>query len=531
VNDPFHSLAWPDGIGDGLSEGLWGYGDFTATDEYPAAEPTGGLVSLGFITAALKRKRRLWCVTAVLGLLIGCGLYLKYPPSYQASTAVFLTNNPNEDPAMAIATDQALAQSLTVAARVVQGLGLRQSVPSFVAATTVTSPTDQVLVIKVTAPTSADAILRTNALAAAFLQVRKEYLLTQEQQTAADLTQQINQAKQNLISANTKGQRDYWTLAVPTTEQYAISTLATTETNTNSMIKGSKVLDAAVLLRHSRYKSAVLYIVGGLVGGLAIGISIVVLGALVSDRLWRRDDVAEAVGAPVRLSVAAIGASRRALKLPWRAHKRDVDMRRVVAHLRRAVPGSSQGPAGLAVVAVNNAQVVAPAIVSLATSNANDGKQVVVADLSAGASAARLLGVKNPGVSTVSVNGANLLVVVPDRDDITPVGPLRSSASPPTGSGKASETLVAACASADLLLTFATLDPAIGADYLGTWTTDVVVMVTAGQSTATSIYAVGEMIRLAETRLVSVVLTGAEKGDESLGIPRMTDKSAQIQLG
>ena len=151
---------------------------------------------------------------------------------------------------------------------------------------------------------------------------------------------------------------------------------------------------------------------------------IVIIAALVSDRLRRRDDVAEALGAPVRLSV---GTLRRRRWLPGcRAGpaKRNLDMRRVVAYLQRTVPGSSRGPAGLAVVAVDNAQVVAQAVVSLAVSYASQGKQVVVADLSSGAMLARLLGVRNPGVHAVSQDGAHLMVVLPDRDDVAPVGPL-----------------------------------------------------------------------------------------------------------
>ncbi|HUK73238.1 MAG TPA: hypothetical protein VLW50_31570, partial [Streptosporangiaceae bacterium] len=44
-----------------------------------------------------------------------------------------------------------------------------------------------------------------------------------------------------------------------------------------------------------------------------------------------------------------------------------------------------------------------------------------------------------------------------------------------------------------------------------------VVVVTAGRSSSTRIHAVGEMIRLAGTPLVSAVLVGADKTDESLG--------------
>ena len=62
-----------------------------------------------------------------------------------------------------------------------------------------------------------------------------------------------------------------------------------------------------------------------------------------------------------------------------------------------------------------------------------------------------------------------------------------------------------------------TLNPAFGSDYLRTWATDAVVVVTAGQSTATRLNAVGEMIRLAGTRLASVVVLDADRSDESLG--------------
>jgi hypothetical protein len=43
-------------------------------------------------------------------------------------------------------------------------------------------------------------------------------------------------------------------------------------------------------------------------------------------------------------------------------------------------------------------------------------------------------------------------------------------------------------------------------------------MVSAGGSSAERIHGVGEMIRLAGTRLDSIVLVGADKSDESLGL-------------
>ena len=60
------------------------------------------------------------------------------------------------------------------------------------------------------------------------------------------------------------------------------------------------------------------------------------------------------------------------------------------------MPGSSRGPASLAVVAVDDAQVVAQVVDSLAVTYANESKQVVVADLSGNADLARRLGISDP---------------------------------------------------------------------------------------------------------------------------------------
>src|SRR5262249_36516370 len=150
-----------------------------------------------------------------------------------------------------------------------------------------------------------------------------------------------------------------------------------------------------------------------------------------------------------------------------------------VMYLRDAVPGSSQGPGSLTLVAVDDAQVVAQVVVSLAASCAAEGKRVVVADLSGGAHLTRLLGVSDPGIQRVSYNGATLMVIQPEPEEFAPVGPLPGGAFPamPT---RVSAELTAVYSSADLLLTLAVLDPAFGGDHLGTWATNAVAVVTAG---------------------------------------------------
>jgi capsular polysaccharide biosynthesis protein len=529
VNDPDRSLTWSNGVGEDLPERLWRYDDPEAAQERPAAEPGETFVNIGFIGAALKRKAWLWVSLAVAGLVIGAGIYHKYPPSYQASTTVLVKDNPADlDPNDTMTTNATLAQSDRVATLVVRQLGLRESAASLMATSSVTAATSQIVTITITAPTSADAVTRASAWATAFLQFRADYLHSQQQLLASEVNEEVSQAQQRLASLtrqitevsaepassaqkarlnNLQAQSQAQTGIVST----AMSTLSSAQTTTNTMVDGSEILNPAAAIPRGHLKGAVLYVGGGLIAGLAVGMAIVIIGAITSSRLRRRDDVAGAMGAPVKLSVRRV--------------KRDADVRRVVAHLRSITPESSQGTVGLAVVAVDNAPLVVPIVLALAVSWASEGKKVVLADLADGALANRLRA-RTPGVTAVRVQGVQLAAVIPARDDVAPIGPAyRRTESPPP-----SEELLATCASADVLLTLITLDPASGGDHLVTWATDAVAMVSAGRSSAARIHAAGEMVKLAGTRLVSVVLLGADKDDDSLGTAPRPDSPASLGI-
>ena len=60
-------------------------------------------------------------------------------------------------------------------------------------------------------------------------------------------------------------------------------------TATLSAVTGSVVLDPAVPLAHSRLKYLLIYALTGLAVGLALGLGIVIVQAIVSDRLRRRE--------------------------------------------------------------------------------------------------------------------------------------------------------------------------------------------------------------------------------------------------
>jgi capsular polysaccharide biosynthesis protein len=512
---------------DGGSERQWLNDDATLVEDSPA-DSTASLVSLGFFTAALRRSKWFWRTTAVVGLLLGSALYLKTPHTYQASTTLLLTVGAEPQPGQAILEDQAMAQSQSMAEDTLQKLGLHESANSFLASYTATPLTDRVLQITATAPSSSEAVSRANALATEYLTFRADQLRTEQQLEFNVFDQQVSQDKQHLASISSqlsqlplsspqrarlaalRAQGDSDLIAL---EQQVSGTKAATKLNTATMIGGSVVLDkASPVTPHSRLKHLLLYAGGGFIIGLILGMAIIVLRALLSDRLRRRDDVAHALGAAVKLSVPAMRGW-----LPGRAARvSDRYMERIVAYLRDAVPAGSSRTAALAVVPLEDPEVAAQSVVSLAQACTQQGRRVVVVDLCSGAPAAMLLGAKGPGVHTVSVDGTRLVAAVPDPADFAPVGPLRPT-SPRAEPAEAGE-LAAACASADVLLTLITLDPSVGGDHLATWAPEAIVMVTAGRSSWTKINAVGEMIRLAGTRLICAVLVGADKTDESLGV-------------
>jgi capsular polysaccharide biosynthesis protein len=534
VNDNDQAVMLPLNRGIDPPEQAWVDEDVTPPED-GTADFNAGLASLGFIRAAIRRNRRAWCATAAVGFLVGLGLFVALPTAYQASTTLLLTNGPEPQPGAAVQDDQTIAQSLPVAELALHKLGLQQSAGSFLGSYAATPVTDRALQIVVSAPSSDEAVSRASVLATEFLNYRAAQLRAQQNQLFRSLDQQVSQARHHVDAITAQIRRlsaqhaSFAELSnLRTQQQTARSTLdqlvsstngtrASTQTLTAAEVTGSTVLNHAAPLPHSRLKHLILYPLVGLILGLVLGLGVVIIRALISDRLRRRDDISRALGAPVRLSVERVHVSRWLRGRHGLAAASDTNIQRIVAHLDSVIPARSQGVPALAVIPVDDPQVAALSLASLAVSCAERGMKVVLADLASGAPAGSLLGSSDPGVRSVSVHDVRLVLAIPERDDEVPIGPfarISSNGRHPSFS----EAITAACASPDILLTLAPLDPSFGGDHLGTWTADAVAVITAGRSTWTKIHAVSEMVRLADTRLVSAVLIGADKTDDSLGM-------------
>ena len=547
--DKDHQILFSSNGDSGLPGPLGAFDDFNPVEDRPIAASTA-VVSLGFLRGALRRTIAFWCLLGLVGMVIGVGVYLKRPPPAKASTSVLLTYQPGQDPTSAVLDNQAMAQSRSVAEMAMAKLGVQQSVGSFVAATTVTVVTQRVLQITVSAKTSSDAVSRANAVAASFLALHASQIetdqnlvlkalqntLTQAEATVSTISSQISKVSGEAPTAQQAQQlKNLKSQLTAAQGQVAIdqNSLQQNKVNTNelSAISGSVILDPAMALPQSKTKYLVIYAIVGLIVGLALGMGIVVVRTIVSDRLRRRDDVATAMGVPVKLSVPPVPLSR------WRPGRRGLAaaqqpaVRRITEYLRAALPRPLKGTAALAVVPVDETQVAALSLVSLAVSCAQEGRRVVVADLVEGAPVAALLQARGSGVRSVTVNGTQLTLAVPEGDDLAPAGPV-GQVSADAQRSEFAALVQEAVADADVLLTLVALDPSVGAEYVASWATSAVAVVTAGRSSWARVQAAGEMSRLAGLPMSSAVLVGADRADESLGeTDRLHGRTSLADLG
>lgn len=299
----------------------WG-GEALTSEEFedPAFE-LGPPVSVRSLRAAARRRRRVWITMALVGLVLGAGLHVLLPSKVTSVSRLYLVEPTGVDPSEAITNDVNVLQTRTVAegAMSILHLAPNQPVFSYKAAAAGTS----ILVVKVSAPSAAQALARNNALLKSFLKVRSGLQTNVTNTEVAGLEAEIQSLqtdKQNLetqlntLSASgTKAQSvgnetalnnqlDNDNLSIGTLNQE----IRQDQQSEYGTIHLSSILDPPYIVAVSAKKTAIKDGLSGLVAGLALGITIVILGELLSDRVRRRADVASALGAPVELSVGRL---------------------------------------------------------------------------------------------------------------------------------------------------------------------------------------------------------------------------------
>jgi capsular polysaccharide biosynthesis protein len=513
-----------------MREPTWRVDEIDDADSSLRGEPAE-LVSLHFLRTSLRRRWRLWVGLALLGIGVGLCFSVVVPAQHTATTTLLLAHAPGADPAMEMATDVSLLRTRTVATAVIDDLGLDMSPEDFHASVTVDPETSTVLVLTVAAPDTEEALRRTRALAAAFLRFRTEKMDFQTdarvegwlarvealEKQSATLTAQYDALSAGGASSQAQA-AEVLTQRSQATSQVGEIRQAVEETRlaNKSIVGASHVLDQASEVPHSSRRRLVLTTGSGLVVGTALGLGLVLFLALVSDRLRRREEVALALETPVRHSVGRMPALRRWPGPFFGRGGRDQAQRVLVHGLLSTVTGEHSGPSRLAVGGVQNSVQTRLLVARLGVELGMRGQSVFLVDLSE----------KGDLAGTVT----RLWARSPADDDARCPVVYRPATVPSLALGPFGTTRIArrgvpddgptrdAWQAADVVVTLADVDPAIGVDHLKSWSDRVVLIVSAGRSSAERLRTTAQLIRAADLRLLFAMMIGADHHDESLGL-------------
>jgi hypothetical protein len=501
----------------------------------PSLLVTGRLITLRFIKDALRRRRWLWISVAVLGLVGGIGFHLVIPIKYAASATLYLADPPGSAAGSSAPNDLALLQTAEVGQQAIKLLGEPGLNPlNLLGKTPGVSVSPNIMTITIDGPTTQEAIRRVNAVATAFLSVRYRQYGAQTAAIDSALDQQINALNSQVTSltnvingiapvpsgetlANVVSERAQDSTSILSLQQ----TVQENQLGQLSTAKGSRVITPGAVTPSRKIKLFGLDGASGLVAGLGLGMGFVLVQAFTSDRLRRREDIADVLGAPVDLSVGRVRIPRTRARTSSRllhlAEKPTPPIQAIVQHLRSLLPPVGSGQT-LLLVAVDDTEVPAVVMATLASRLTASGKTVVLVDLTANKVLGHMFRVHREGRHQVRIGGVNRVIL------LVPSGEWR------TEENESAESAAMPWSSADVVLAVATADPAVGAWHLGHWANKATVLVTAGRSSAQRINGTAELLRAASIGVASAILVNADSYDDSVGLSDSGEPLRSVKL-
>jgi capsular polysaccharide biosynthesis protein len=480
-----------------------------------SARAEAGLVSLPFLVAAVRRRWRRVAATIGVCVFLALGLTQVMGGQSSATVTLLVISDPSADSNAAMTNNLSLLHTRKLAQQVITELGLPLTPEDFLATVTGGELSDQLMTISVAAPSEQDAIDRVTKLADDYLVFRGQQLSafadsaiqTNKDRIAAYTAQIKELTKRYDVLASAPGQEQVASevLSQRTDLESAVSTAqqenAQTELQNEAIIDASHVVDPAAIVHKSRLKGAVLALVSGVIGGTALGLALVLAPAILSTRLRRRDDVARALGLPVRFSAGRVRS--RWWWLPGRQDRRNAQ--RLAHGLAIALPDSGD-TARLTLATIGDVRDGAFVVGALADELARESTRVAVVDLSSsGALAAPSrfqLGRRDP------IRNRQLVRVHRHDVRVSRLGPrARIGGSSDNDLGKA-----------EVILTLIELDLGAGVDALGDLADTSVVLVSTGRPSAERLRSSAMLLRQSDIRPSFAMLVGADDTDDSSGL-------------
>jgi capsular polysaccharide biosynthesis protein len=377
------------------------------------------LLDLQALVVAVRRRRRLWCSMALLGLLLGAAVAVLLPPPPTAVTKVLVAHEADQpnDPGTLIRTDVALLQTTRIADAALKSLKSPEKPEDFMKDYGGVGLTNNLLQITVTADSDAEAVARAKALADAFVADHAKRIRQAANAEAKGLLDQRDRLRDELAQVN-KAIGD----ASPESDPKASANLESlfarraeltsqisdfgqrseeARVGAPQLIAGTQIVDAPGAVRHSLPRTAATNAAIGLALGLALGLAVAAVGAVVADRPVLRREIAANLGASVIAELP-----RRSTK--WQRRRIRAARERLTTSLARTARGSAEPVSLLELGCARSTSVIA---VDLARALAPEGPVTIVDGLPGQELAGRR---PKPGDPTV-VSGERAAAVSPQE--------------------------------------------------------------------------------------------------------------------
>ncbi|KOV77956.1 membrane-bound polysaccharide biosynthesis protein [Streptomyces sp. NRRL WC-3723] len=346
-------------------------------------------MDLHALVVAVRRRRRLWCAMALLGLLAGAAVAVLMPPPPTAVTKVLVAHKEDQpnDTGTLIRTDVEVLGTTRIAEKALRSLNSSEDPEDFMRDYRGTGVTNNLLQITVTGDSDAEAVARAGALADAFVADHVRRMRATANAEAKALLDQRDRMKDELAQVNKDiGDRSPETETDPQ-ESASIESLfarraeLTTRiadfnqraeearVGTPQVIAGTEIVDAPRPVKHSLPKAAATDAAIGLVLGLVLGLALAAVGVVVADRPVLRRDIAANLGASVIAELPRRSGRR------WRRRRTRVARERLTAHLARTVRDSTEPVSLLELGCARGTSVIA---LDLARAMAQEGAVTVV---------------------------------------------------------------------------------------------------------------------------------------------------------
>ncbi|MEU1804185.1 Wzz/FepE/Etk N-terminal domain-containing protein [Streptomyces sp. NPDC019937] len=323
----------------------------STTPEWSAATP---LFDLQALVVAVRRRRRLWCSMAVLGLLAGAAMAVLLPPPPAAVTKVLVAHQEDQpnDTGTLIRTDVALLGTTRIAGQALKSLKSPEKPEDFLQEYRGTGLTNNLLQIDVTGDTDAEAMARAKALADAFVADHVRRMREAAKAESKALLDQRDRVRRELAEVNkaiggrspgsdpqaSAGIESLFARRAELNSRIADfdQRAAEARTGTPRVIAGTQIVDAPRAVPHSLPKTAATNAAIGLVLGLVLGLAVAAVGTVVADRPVLRREIAANLGASV------IAELPRRPGMLWRRRRTRAARTRLTASLARTVRGSAE---------------------------------------------------------------------------------------------------------------------------------------------------------------------------------------------